>query len=139
VKEGHVKRIIIVIAALAAAVAAAGASATQPTLAVRASALVMPAKPSLAPGSSNFRQVYRVGRGVYCAAPAASIDWTKTTPFVTPLPAQSRKGGTLLASWEAAGQRCPAAAIQVRTFRARGTTVAPADDVPFEILLGGTD
>jgi hypothetical protein len=131
------KRITIVIAALTAAVAAAGASATHPTLAIRASALVLPAKPSLAAGSMNFRQVYRVGRGVYCAAPAASIDWTKTTPLITPLPARSRKGGTLLASWEAAGQRCPAAAIQVRTFRGHGTTVTPADDVAFEVVVGG--
>jgi hypothetical protein len=99
----------------------------------------MPAKPSLAPGSTNFRQVYRVGKGVYCVAPAASIDWTKTTPFVTPLPAQSRRGGALLASYEAAGQRCPAAAIQVRTFRAHGVTVAPADDVAFELVVGEGD
>lgn len=132
------KRITLVIAALAAAVTAAGASATHPTLNVRALALVLPAKPSLARGSTNFRQVYRVGKGVYCAAPAASIDWTKTTPFVTPLPSQSGKGGTLLASWESAGQRCPAAAIQVRTFRGHGTTVTPADDVAFEVVVVGS-
>jgi hypothetical protein len=130
-----VKRIIFVLAALAATVTAAGASATHTTLAARATAIVLPAKPSLAAGSTNFRQVYRIGKGVYCAAPAASIDWTKTTPYVTPLATRSRRGGTVLASWEANGQRCPAAAIQVRTFRGHGTSASPADDVAFAVLI----
>ncbi|HEV7641824.1 MAG TPA: hypothetical protein VGO39_13230 [Gaiellaceae bacterium] len=129
------KRITFVIAALAAALTAAGAYAGHHAPAGRATAIVLPAKPSLAAGSRNFRQVYRVGKGVYCVAPAASLDWTATTPYVTPLAARSRNGGTLLASWEAAGQRCPAAAIQVRTFRGHGTSTSPADNVAFEVLI----
>jgi hypothetical protein len=37
------------------------------------------------------------------------------------------------------GQRCPAAAIQVRTYRLRGAVPKPANDVAFHILVGGND
>jgi hypothetical protein len=84
--------------------------------------------------------VYRAGTGLYCVAPAASLDWTTHTPLVAPLPEQSKKrSGSLLASWEARGQRCPAAAIQVRTYRVTGASVKGANDVAFHILVGGND
>jgi hypothetical protein len=140
----HRKELILnrvtVLTAFAAVVLAAPASAAAPCFVVGASAIVLPAKPSFAPKPTNFRHVYRVGTGVYCVAPAASFDWTAHTPLVAPLPAQSRKGsGTLLASWEARGQRCPAAAIQVRTYRLQGATPKPANDVAFHVLVGGSD
>jgi hypothetical protein len=130
----------LVLAALAAVVLSAPASAASPTFVVAASSIVLPAKPSFAPRPTSFRQVYRVATGVYCVAPAPSFDWTAHTPLVAPLPAQSKPGsGSLLASWDAGGQRCPAAAIQVRTYRVRTGTPRPANDVAFHVLVGGDD
>ena len=129
------------LAALAAALSVAvPATAAAPTFVVGASAVVLPAKPSLATAPTNVRQVYRVGVGVYCVATAPAFDWTAHTPLIAPLPAPSAKaGGTLLASWNAKGQRCPAAAIEVRTYGLRGATLKPANDVAFHVLVGGND
>lgn len=129
----------ILAAALAAGALAVPASAAAPAFVVGASAVVLPAKPSFAPRPTNFRHVYRAGVGVYCVAPSPSFDWTSHTPLVAPLPAQSKRGAGTLASWEARGQRCPAAAVQVRTYRAVGGTLEPANDVAFHILVGGND
>ena len=105
-----------------------------------ASALVVPAKPSFAPKPTNFRTVYRAGTGVYCVQTSPSFDWTAHTPLVSPQPQLSKRGaGTLLASWNAKGQRCPAAAIEVRTYRLVGSTAKPANDVAFHVLVGGSD
>jgi hypothetical protein len=124
---------------LAALLLALPAGAAAPTFVVGASAVVLPAKPSFAPLPVNFRHVYRVATGVYCVAPSPSLDWTRHTPLVAPLPGQSRRGsGSLLASWNARGQRCPAAAIEVRTFRLAGSP-RPSNDVAFHILVGGGD
>lgn len=126
--------------AAAACVLAAPAAADAPTFTVGASAIVLPAKPALAPGSTAVRQVYRVARGVYCVAPSPAFDWTAHTPLVAPLPALSAKGkGTLVASWDAGGQRCPAAAVQVRTYRVIAGTPRAANDVAFHLLVGGAD
>lgn len=131
----------VVLAALAVAGAlTVPASAAAPAFSVGASAVVLPGTPSLAPGAVNVRSVYRVGAGVYCVAPSPSFDWSRHTPLVAPLPAQSKRAaGTLLASWEAGGQRCPAAAIQVRTSRVVGGALRPAGDVAFHVLVGGAD
>jgi hypothetical protein len=131
---------VLVLAAAAAAILALPATAATPVFVVGASAVVMPAKPSFAPVPTNFRHVYRAGAGVYCLQPSPRWDWTAHTPLVAPLPAQSKKrAGTLLASWNARGQRCPAAAIEVRTFRLVGTTLRAANDVAFHVLVGGND
>jgi hypothetical protein len=130
----------LIAAVAGAAVLAAPAAASAPTFVVGASAVVLPAKPSFAPQPTAFRQVYRVAKGVYCVAPSPAFDWSKHTPLVAPLPAQSAKrGGSLVASWDAGGQRCPAAAVQVRTYRLSGNTLRPANDVAFHILIGGGD
>ena len=130
---------LLFLAALAI-VLAVPASAAAPSFVVGASAIVMPAKPSFAPAPTNIRHVYRVGTGVYCVAPSPRFDWTSHTPLIAPLPAQSKRArGTLLASWDAGGQRCPAAAIQVRTYRLTGTALKPANDVAFHVLDGGAD
>lgn len=126
--------------ALLALVLAVPASAAAPTFVVGASGVVLPAKPAFAPKPTNLRSVYRVAKGVYCVAPAPSFDWSAHTPLVAPLPALSKKtGGTLLATWDAGGQRCPAAAIQVRTYRLAGASPKPANDVAFHLLVGGAD
>jgi hypothetical protein len=131
---------VLVLAALAAAILALPATAATPVFAVGASAIVVPAKPSFAPTPTNFKQVYRAGKGVYCVQPSPSFDWTAHTPLVSPQPALSKHGaGTLLASWNASGQRCPAAAIEVRTFRLVGATLRAANDVAFHVLVGGRD
>ena len=133
------KRTVLASAA-AAAVFALPAVAAAPSFTVGASAVVLPAKPSLAKTPVNVRHVYRVGPGVYCVATAPSFDWTAHTPLVAPLPAQSRKAkGSLVASWDAGGQRCPAAAVQVRTYRIVAGTLRPANDVAFHLLIGGAD
>jgi hypothetical protein len=123
---------VVVIIVLAGALA----SAANANFHVRAFAQVLPAKPSLASGSTNVRQAYRVGKGIYCVQPAPSIDWTTLTPLVAPLVPRSARGGSLLASYDAGGQKCPAAAIQVRTFRLHGARPTPADDVAFQLVLG---
>jgi len=130
-------RTAALLALCAAARAATTADAAAPALAVRASAVVLPAKPAVAPGSRNVAGVYRIGVGVYCVQTAPTVDWTTATPYVAPLPARSAHGGgTLLASFEATGQGCPAAAIPVRTFRVRGAAVRPANDVAFALVVG---
>lgn len=131
---------IALAAAAAAVVLVAPASAAAPTFVVGASGVVLPATPSFAKKPTGFRAVYRVGAGVYCVAPKPSFDWTEHTPLVAPLPALSTKrAGTLVASWDAGGQRCPAAAIQVRTYRILAGTPRPANDVAFHVLVGGND
>jgi hypothetical protein len=126
--------------ALSALALAAPAGAAAPTFAIGASAVVLPAKPSFAPKPLAFRDVYRAGKGIYCVAPAPSLDWPRHAPLVAPRPELSaRGGGSLVASWEAGGQRCPAAAIQVRTYRLHGGRLAAANDVAFQVLVGGAD
>ncbi|HET8527569.1 MAG TPA: hypothetical protein VFL60_01565 [Gaiellaceae bacterium] len=121
-------------------VLAAPASAAAPTFLVGASGVVLPGTPAFAAKPTNLRQVYRVGTGVYCVAPGPSFDWSSHTPLVAPLPALSKKrSGTLLATWDAGGQRCPAAAIQVRTYRLLGGLPKAANDVAFHLLVGGSD
>jgi hypothetical protein len=128
-------RTALLLAACTAALAAT-ADAAAPRLAIRASALVLPAKPSLAAGSRNVRGVYRVARGVYCVQTAPTVDWTRTSPYVTPVAARSAKGkGSLLAGYESGGQGCPAAAVPVRTFRVANGTLEPANDVAFELVV----
>lgn len=128
-------RTVLLLAACTAALAAT-ADAAAPQLAIRASALVLPAKPALAAGSRNVRGVYRVGRGVYCVQTAPTVDWTATSPYVTPSAARSPKGsGSLLAAYDSGGQACPAAAIPVRTFRLTNGTANPANDVAFELVV----
>ena len=70
----------------------------------------------------------------------SDLDWTTPPPLVSPQPQLPKRGaGTLLASWNARGQRCPAAAIEVRTYRLVGTTAKPSNDVAFHVLVGGRD
>jgi hypothetical protein len=132
-------KLVLALAALALLLAVP-ASAAAPSFVVGASGVVLPSKPAFAPKPTNLRSVYRVGKGVYCVAPKPSFDWTAHTPLVAPLPALSKRaGGTLLATWEAGGRRCPAAAIQVRTYRLAGAVPKPANDVAFHVLVGGND
>lgn len=133
------KRILLA-AVSAAVILVSPAAAAAPTFAVGASAIVLPKSPSFAPKPRNFRAVYRVGRGIYCVAPSPAFDWTRHAPLVAALPDQSKqRPGTVLAAWEARGQRCPAAAVQVRTLRLAAGELKAANDVAFHILIGGAD